>query len=233
MLLDALDKKLLFQTLHWRSFLPPLSREPLFLQYLILYIFFCYCIHYNTLEDAECIRLIQEVHHTWGKCPEFIFCLKSCWWLLLSTKVSASTRKHQWYPLPILPSFWVFPTDCNKKSYIFPHTGAIRHGSVCWTINKGDARTFNVVTVTCFNIFISHTPVMWIYHLQMRIWHFLRVDIQSLIFLWNSCDTFYEKNNNSLTCYNADNKLEVYVCFYLELTVPGTHFKARDHLLRV
>lgn len=167
-LLDALDKKLLFQTLHGRPFLLSLSREPHFFQYLIPYIFFCYCIHCNILEDAESIRLIQEVHHIWGKCPEFIFCLKSCWWLLLSTKVSASTKKHQWYPLPLLPS------DCNKNSCIFPHKGAIRHESICWTINKGDARTFNVVTMTCFNIFISHTPAMWIYHLQI-LWHFLRV----------------------------------------------------------
>lgn len=74
---------------------------------------------------------------------------------------------------------------------------------------------------------------MWIYHLQIRVWHYLRVGIQIFIFLWNSCDTFYEKSNKSLICYNVDNKSEVYVCYYLEMAVPGILFKERDHLLRV
>lgn len=117
------------------SFLLPLSSEPPIFFYVTFYV----------------ITIPWRTHSVWGwfrrsiiseeMLSESIFCLKSCWWLLVSTKGCSSVRKHQWYPLPLLPASWLFPIDCNKKSFIFPYRGITRHGSIHWTKNsKGSAR---------------------------------------------------------------------------------------------
>lgn len=133
-LVDTQENKLLFQRV------PPLKVLFYYL-FLVNHQYFFMLLH--SLQ-------YRRTHSVWGwfrksiiseeMLSESIFCLKSCWWLLVSTK-GCSVRKHQWHPLPLIPASWVFPIDCNKKSFIFPYRGVTRHGSIHWTKNsKGGAR---------------------------------------------------------------------------------------------